>query len=53
MQFVFRFCRLVFVGCMFDDGPLIENWLFSLFRFLKCLDNSVSCLYFSLRRDFK
>ena len=32
---------------------LIENCRFSFFRFQTCLDNSVSCLYFSLRRDFK
>ena len=32
---------------------LIENCRFSFFSFQTCLDNSVSCLYFSLRRDFK
>ena len=31
---------------------LIENCRFSFFRVQTCLD-SVSCLYFSLRRDFK
>ena len=32
---------------------VIENCRFSFFIFQTCLDNSVSCLHFSLRSDFK
>ena len=40
-------------GICLTMAHLIENCRFSFFRFQTCLDNSVSCLYFSLRRDFK
>ena len=46
----FRFPFLPACICL-TMGHLIENCLFSLSRFQTCLDNFVSCLYFSLRRD--
>ena len=46
--FAFRFCQL----CL-TMAHLIENGRFSFFKFQTCLDNSVSCLHFSLRSDFK
>ena len=48
----FRFPFLPADSCL-TMAHLIENCRFSFFRFQTCLDNSVSCLYFSLRRDFK
>ena len=48
----FRFPFLPAGSCL-TMAHLIENCRFSFFRFQTCLDNSVSCLYFSLRRDFK
>ena len=36
-------------GICLRMAHLIENCRFSFFRFQTCLDNSVSCLYFSLR----
>ena len=48
----FRFPFLP-AGVCLRMAHLIENCRFSFFRFQTCLDNSVSCLYFSLRRDFK
>ena len=48
----FRFPFLPACICL-TMAHLIENCRFSLFRFQTCLDNSVSCLYFSLRRDFQ
>ena len=50
MQFRFPFLP---AGSCLTMAHLIENCRFSFFRFQTCLDNSVSCLYFSLRRDFK
>ena len=49
-QFHFPFLP---AGVCLTMAHLIENCRFSFFRFQTCLDNSVSCLYFSLRRDFK
>ena len=48
----FRFPFLPADVCL-TMAQLIENCRFCFFRFQTCLDNSVSCLYFSLRRDFK
>ena len=48
----FRFPFLP-AGVCLTMAHLIENCRFSFFRFQTCLDSSVSCLYFSLRRDFK
>ena len=50
MQFSFPF---LLAGICLTMAHLIENCHCFLFRFQTCLDNSVSCLYFSLRRDFK
>ena len=40
-------------GVCLTMAHLIENCWFSVFRFQMCSDNSVSCLYFSLCRNFK
>ena len=48
----FRFSFLP-AGVCLTMAHLVENCRFSFFRFQTCLDSSGSCLYFSLRRDFK